>query len=165
MTRKSNYNWDWLKSAWPYLLTGVATLALVIIGSIDKQNQEVTLSLDNFASSDHNVSVDQMSELYMVADLSDVLGLASAPDAASTYVSATSMYKSGLTSSGKIEKPNITDINTSRGIIEYEVQEGENINTIAAKYGASADQIRWSNGLNTVDVPAGTILKWHLTRN
>lgn len=159
MTRKNNYNLDWLKNAWPYLLVGTATLALVVIGSLDKQNQEVALSLDNFASSDYNVSVDQMSELYMVADLSDALGLASAPDAASNYVAATSMYNSGLTSVGKIEKPNITNIDTSRGVIEYEVQEGENIDTIAAKYGASADQIRWSNGLGTVDVPAGTILK------
>ena len=143
----------------PYFLFGVGTLALVFFGSLDKKDQDSTLNLDTFTSNEKNVSVDQMSELYVVADLSDTLGLASAADVASNYVSASSIYNHGLTTSGKLEKPNVTDVNTSRGVIEYEVKEGENVDTIAAKFDASADQIRWSNGLKTVDVAEGTILK------
>lgn len=105
------------------------------------------------------MSVDQLSELYVVADLSDALGLASASDVASNYVMTTTMYDAGQTTAGKLEKPNLTNVGASRGIIEYVVQEGENIDTIAAKYGVSADQIRWSNGLKTIEVAAGTTLK------
>ncbi len=143
----------------PYILSGGLVLTLVFVGSLDKHNQETSLSLDTFANDETaNVSVDQMSELYVVADLSDVLGLASASDVASNYVSATSIYNSGIASSGKLEKPSITNVDASRGVIKYEVKEGENIDIIAARYGASADQIRWSNGLKTVEVAAGTII-------
>ncbi|MBR3122117.1 LysM peptidoglycan-binding domain-containing protein [Candidatus Saccharibacteria bacterium] len=158
MTKKKKIVSERLGKVLPYFLVGVVTLALVFFGSLDKKDQDSTLSLDTFASNDNNVSVDQMSELYVVADLSDALGLASAADVASNYVSANSIYNHGLTTFGKLEKPSVTDVNTSRGVIEYEVKEGENIDTIAAKFDATADQIRWSNGLKTVDVAVGTVL-------
>ena len=159
MTKKRNKFMERFGRVLPYILSGGLVLTLVFVGSFDKHNQEDSLSLDTFANDEtSNVSVDQMSELYVVADLSDVLGLASASDVASNYVSATSIYNSGIASSGKLEKPSITNVDASRGVIKYEVKEGENIDTIAARYGASADQIRWSNGLKTVEVAAGTII-------
>lgn len=143
----------------PYILVGGATLGLVFVGSLDKQNQDINLSLDTFATNNYSVSVDQMSELYVVADLSDALGLASASDVASNYVVTTTMYDSGQTSSsGKLEKPSLTDVGASRGVVEYTVAEGENVDSIAAKYGVSSNQIRWSNGLKTNDVAPGTVL-------
>jgi surface antigen len=116
--------------------------------------------LDTFAEEEYeDISVDQMSELYMVADLSDALGLASASDVASNFVITTTMYDSGQTSlSGKLEKPSLTDVDASRGIIEHAVVEGENVDTVAALYGVSADQVRWSNGLKTSEVGIGTVL-------
>ena len=147
------------KSIIPYFLIATATLALVFVGSLDKANSETNVSLSAFAENNNNISIDQLSELYVVADLSDSLGLASSSDVASNYVAATSMYDSGQTTTGKLEKPPITNINASRGVIEYQVQEGENIDSIASRYGASADQIRWSNGLKTIGVAAGTIIK------
>lgn len=159
MTRKRKKFLDKFGKFLPYILTGGIVLTIVFVGSIDKQNREINLSLDTFVDSEYGVSVDQMSELYVVADVSNALRLASASDVASNYVAATSIYNSGMTSSGKLEKPSITNVNASRGVIEYEVQEGENIDIIAARYDASADQIRWSNGLKTVDVAAGTIIK------
>lgn len=162
MTKRSKkFNLDKFKGALPYILVGGATLGLVAVGSIDKQNSELNLSLSSFAANDYsNVSVDQLSELYTVADLSDALRLASAGDVASNYVITNTMRDSGQTATtGKLEKPNITDVAASRGIIEHEVKEGEDINTIAAKYGLSGDQVRWSNGLKTAEVAVGTILK------
>lgn len=156
---KKKFNIRKLKNIFPYIATGIITLALVFVGSLDKHNSNQNVSLDIFSKSNIDISVDQLSELYTVANLSDSMGLASSPDVASNYVIATSMYDSGQTSSGKLEKPNLTNIDASRGILEYEVKEGENIDTIAAKYAASADQIRWSNGLKTTEVSAGTILK------
>ncbi len=156
---KNKFNLKKIKGVIPYIITSIVTLALVFVGSLDKHNSNNNVSLDIFSNDSINISVDQLSELYTVANLSDSMGLASSSDVASNYVIATSMYDSGQTSTGKLEKPNLTNIDASRGIIEYEVQEGENIDAIAGKFAASADQIRWSNGLKTTDVSAGTILK------
>lgn len=157
MTKKK-IKFNHYKGILPYLGAGVLTLLLVFVGSLNKYDSSTSLSLDTFAKNDYNVSVDQLSELYVVADLSDVLGLASAPDVASNYVVTNTMYDSGQTTTGKIEKPSIVDIATSRGVIEYVVNDGESMDTIAAKYGLSTDEIRWSNGLKTTDVSAGDIL-------
>ena len=153
-----NFDFKRYKNIIPYVAVGVITLALVSIGSIDKHSSEVSLSLDTFAANDYNVSTDQLTELYMVADLSDALGLASAPDVASNYIITNTMYDSGQTATGKLEKPNITDIAVSRGVIEYTVEEGESMDTIAAKYGVTTDDIRWSNNLKDTDVSPGTVL-------
>lgn len=142
----------------PYLLAGAFTIGVVALGSISKQESGTTLSLDSFAKNDYDISVDQLSEMYVVADLSDALNLASAQDVASNYVVTTSMYDAGQTATGKLEKPSITNIEVSRGVIEHVVQGGENAETIAAKYGISADQLRWSNNLKNNEIPVGTVL-------
>lgn len=156
--KKQKIDFERWKGFLPYLIAGIFTLALVIAGSIDKNNSEVSLSLDSFAANDYKVSTDQLSELYVVADLSDALGLASASDVASNYIITDTMYDSGQTSVGKLEKPNITNIAASRGVVEYTVQEGESMESIASKYGVTTDDIRWSNDLKTTDVSAGTVL-------
>ncbi len=147
-----------IKRGLPYFMTAVVALSIAFFGSLDKQNSNTTLSLSAFAESNYDVSVDQLSELYVVADLSDALGLASATDVAANYVVTTTMYSSGQTSAGKLEKPTLTDVGASRGVVEYIVTEGESVETIAAKYGVSTDQIRWSNGLKTTEVAVGTTL-------
>lgn len=156
--RRKRFNTEKLKGVLPYILAGGLTLALVFVGSLDKQNNDVNLSLDSFAANDYKVSVDQLSELYVVADLSDALSLASASDVASNYVTTTTMYNAGISTTGKIEKPSLTGITGSRGVVEYTVADGETMDSIAAKFGVSTDQIRWSNGLKTTDVSAGTVL-------
>lgn len=156
--KKKNKKTNWFVKVLPYLMAGALVIGLVFLGSIDKNNKDVSLSLDTFAANDYNVSVDQMSELYVVADLSDTLGLASATDVASNYVVITSMYNSGQTSSSKLEKPNLTNIASSRGVVEYAVKEGESMESIAAARGLTTDQIRWSNGLKTTELSADTTL-------
>ena len=159
MTKKrKKIDFEGLKKFLPYFLTAVATISVVFAGSLDKQNSETNLSLDAFAESNYKISVDQLSELYVVADLADTLGLASASDVASNFVVTSSMYEAGQTSTGKIEKPSITNISTSRGIIEYTVLDGDTMESIAAKYGLTTDQIRWSNGLKTTAVSLGNKL-------
>lgn len=155
---KKKFDFERYKGILPYLAVGIITLVLVFVGSLDKRNSDVSLSLDTFATNDKGISVDQLSELYMVAGLSNALNLASASDVATNYVMVNSMYDSGQTTTGKLEKPNITNIAASRGVVEYTVAEGESMESIAAKYGISTDEIRWSNGLKTTDVAAGTVL-------
>lgn len=144
----------------PYVITAVVTIAVVSVGSLDKQNSEINLSLNAFAESNYKISVDQLSELYVVADISDTLGLASASDVASNFVVTSSMYEAGQTSTGKIEKPHVTDATdvSKLGIEYYTVQAGDTMETIAAARGLTTDQIRWSNGLKTTTVSAGDVL-------
>ena len=158
MTKKKKFSSNWITKVLPYVAVAGITLLVVFLGSLDKHNNDVSLSLDNFAANDYNVSVDQMSELYVVADLSDALGLASATDVASNYVITTTMYDSGQTSASKLEKPSLTNVSASRGVIEYTVKEGETMDSIAATHGLTTDQIRWSNGLKTTDVSPDTVL-------
>lgn len=158
MIDKKITKWERFKQVFPYFLAGAFTIALVALGSLNKTSSSNTLSLDSFAKNDYDISVDQLSEMYVVADLSDALNLASASDVASNYVVTTSMYDAGQTATGKLEKPSITNINIARGVIEHVVQGGESAETIAAKYGLSADQVRWSNGLKNNEIPVGTVL-------
>lgn len=158
MSKRKKIDWKKAQSILPYAVVAILTIGLAALGSIDKQNANVNLSLDNFAAHDYDISVDQMSELYVVADLSDSLGLASASDVASNYVITTTMYDSGQTSTGKLEKPALTNVGVSRGVIEHVFEEGESLYALATKYGVSVDQIRWSNNLKTTDVAPGTVL-------
>lgn len=155
-TKKTGF--DVVKQVLPYFLAGAAVIGLVFWGSLDKHNNEGGLSLDTFAANDYNVSVDQMSELYVVADLSDTLGLASATDVASNYVITNTMHDTGQTSASKLEKPSLTNVESSRGVVEYVVKEGETLDSIAAAKGLTTDQIRWSNNLKTTEVSADTTL-------
>ncbi len=159
MTKKKNkFDFRKFKKLLPYILTGVITLAVVAIGSISKYTSGVSLSLDVFAEEDYKISVDQLSGLYTVASVSDALGLASASNVASNYIVASSMYANGQASTSKPEKPPITNITTSRGVVEYVVQDGDSMEAIAAKYGVTVDQIRWSNGKKTADISVGEVL-------
>lgn len=158
IANKKKFRIDWLKKAFPYVSVGIVTLLIAFLGSIDKQNNDTSLSLDNFVANDYNVSVDQMSELYVVADLSNALGLASASDVASNYVITTTMFDSGQTSVSKLEKPNLTDVEEREWVVTYVVSDGETMDSIAAKYGITTDQIRWSNGLKTTALDSGTVL-------
>ena len=146
------------KRVLPYIVTGVLTLALVFVGSLDKKFGDSSLSLDVFAATGYKVSVDQLSEMYTVADIADAMSFASADDVASNYVIVNTMYKNGQTATYKLEKPNITNLAISRGVVEYIVNDGDTMDSIAAKYGISTDEIRWSNDRKTTEISAGELL-------
>ena len=156
MMKKKKHDFKKLKAYLPYILTGIVTIGLVSFGSLDKQKTGASLSLDAFAKEDYKVSVDQLSGLYVVADISDILSLASSSDVARNYVIANSLYESGQSSiSGKIEKPTIPNIVISHGVQDYVVSAGETMESIARKFGLTTDQIRWSNGKKNTDIAAG----------
>ena len=69
MTKKKKINLEKVKKVLPYAAVGVVTLLAVFFGSLDKRNGDVNLSLEAFAADDFKISVDQLSELYVVADL------------------------------------------------------------------------------------------------
>ena len=159
MTKKRKaLNLKWLKKTWPYILAGSFTLALVFVGSLDKNNSNISLSMNALAKADQTVSVDQMTALYTVASVSDSLNLASASDVASNYIIVNSMHDAGQTADSRVEKPNAPLNLKKAGYDTYTVSEGESLEDIAAKYGVSVDQIRWSNGLRNKYISAGDVL-------
>ena len=159
MTKKK-HDFTILKKIAPYIIASVAVLGVVFVGSLDKKKSGTLLNLDVFTDTSIAITTDQLSELYIVANLADILDFASSDDTASNYVIANVMLDVGQISSGHLEKNIVTDTSSlSRGgIFEYTVQEGETMKEIAARYGLTTDQIRWSNNLKTTAVSAGTKL-------
>lgn len=137
-----------------YILSSVLILGTVYFGSKNKTAEENGVPI-MLAISDNNysVSVDQISELYIVAEAANNLSLGSSNYLNMDYISAVTQYSINQTASTKIEKTNIVDTSSlAKGVIEYEVGAGESMDNIAASFGLSTDQIRWSNGMKNTDV-------------
>ena len=143
-----------------YLFAAAAILSTVYFGSKDKTAEDSgTPIMLAISDSNYSVSVDQLSELYIVAEIANNVSLTSSNYLNMDYISAVTQYSINQTSSTKIEKTNIVDTSSlAKGVIEYEVGEGESMESIAEAYGLSTDQIRWSNGLKTTDISAGNTL-------
>lgn len=147
-----------LRTSLPHLVTGTLTLALVFFGSLDKKHAGSHVNFSNFTIDDYaNASTDQISELYTVASATDALNLSGANNIAANYIVTSALRNSGQSSADKLEKPSII-YSSSRGVITHTVAPGETIDSIAQKYHLTANQIRWSNGLKTNHVSAGTTL-------
>lgn len=143
-----------------YIFSAALILGVVYFGSKNKTAEEDGVPI-MLAISDNNyaVSVDQLSELYMVAEIANNVSLTSSSYLNMDYISAVTQYSINQTSSTRIEKINIVDTSSlAKGVIEYEVAEGESMDSIASAFGLSTDQIRWSNGKKTKDVSAGETL-------
>lgn len=144
----------------PYLAVFLMIFGVAKVGADTKNDPNAdSLNMNVMAANDYNVSADQLSELYVVASLSNSFDLASIETVASNYVIVSAMKEISQTSVDWIEKPNITNTNISRGVDTYVVNEGDTMASIAAKYGLTMDQIRWSNGLKKTDVTVGQSLK------
>lgn len=162
IANKTKFKQKLFKQSIPYVLAFVAMLGLVFVGSLDKKtdNGKVPIML---AISDNNydVSVDQISELYMVAEIAQNVNLESKNYLSMDYASAITQYSMNQTSTSTatLEKPSLVDTSSlSRGVISYTVSEGESMDSIANKFNISTDQIRWSNGLKTAETSAGQVL-------
>lgn len=137
------------RSLLPYIGVFFVVLALVFVGSIDKTELNTTnINMAAMAENNYQMSADQISEMYTVAHVSSAIDLASTDTVSSNYVISSVMRENGQANASRIDKPNI--VNTtgiSRGILHYTVMDGDTVRTIAASFGLTPDQVRWSNGL------------------
>ena len=143
-----------------YVLSALAVFGIVYLGSQNKTAKQDGVPI-MMAISDNNyaVSVDQLSELYIVAEIANNVSLSSSSYLNMDYISAVTQYSINQTASTRIEKTNIVDTSSlAKGVIEYEVGAGESMESIAASFGLTTDQIRWSNGLKTTALSAGQTL-------
>ena len=140
-----------------YALAALAIFGVVYFGSQSKTVEENGVPI-MMAISDNNysVSVDQLSELYIVAEIANNVSLSSSSYLNMDYISAVTQYSINQTAVTRIEKTNIVDTSSlAKGVIEYEVGPNESMDDIADAFGLTTDQIRWSNGFKTTDLDAG----------
>ena len=140
-----------VRRIFPYALVFVGVAALAFFGSIDKfKNQSYSLDMRALAQNNFSASADQMAELYIVSEVAVSMQAPTAAVILTNYDSITSAATLASTATGeKIEKPNVVEDPTlAVGVIEYVVQPGETIASIANKYsgsGVTETMIRWSN--------------------
>lgn len=142
----------------PYTLAAVLIFAVALLGSEDKFASGTTSLNMNTMAANNSVSADQLSELYVVASLSNSFDLASVDAVSGNYVSASVLREISQTTTDRIEKPGYVAVQDARGVTTRIVAEGETMESIAATKGLTTDQIRWSNNLKTTDVTVGQVL-------
>ena len=160
MTIKKKF--QFIKNYWAYLLIFAGVIAVAIFGSQDKLAvSDQSMSMDSIVASNYQVSTDQITQFYMVAEVADSLELASANLASINYSTIQILQQNNqiVSDTGKISKPTVVNpADVSRGVISYTVKDGETMEQIAARYGLTTDQIRWSNNLKTTSISAGQTL-------
>ncbi len=161
--KKSGF-WGKLGRTIPYILSAALIFAVAKFGSDDKDGfGSASLNMSAMAAS-NSVSADQLSELYVVANLSSSFSLASTDSVSSNYVAASVLKEISQTSTDKIEKPGYVAVSYSPGIETYIVADGDTMESIVNKLSIeyrtqlTTDLIRWSNGLKTTDVSVGQAL-------
>lgn len=158
MKKKEHKFWRNVGRVLPYLAAMILVFGVAKIGSEDKVGAgDTSLNMNDIAASG-GASADQLSELYVVASISNAMDLASVDYVSGNYVAASVLKDIAQTATDKIEKPGYVAVSDARGAVNYTVVEGDTMESIAAKYGITTDHIRWSNGLKTTDVSPGQTL-------
>ncbi len=162
MTKKNTIRFKFLRQNWPYILMISAVFCVAFFGSKDKKIvSEGNMDIQSIVSNNYKVSTDQVSQFYMVALMANTMDLASAGLTETNYNTVNILQQNSQSAdeSGKITKPVTVNIPVAtRGIISYVVQNGDTVDSIAAKYELTSDQIRWSNNLGTVTINPGQTL-------
>ncbi len=118
------------------------------VANVDQVQADVT----DVAASDTAPSVDQVVATGVAADLAERANLPVASNVANMSVSLAAKSELAQTDSTAITKPQIIQpTSSSNAITTYVVKSGETVPELAARFGISADTIRWANGLPDTD--------------
>lgn len=162
MIKKQSNRFQFLRHNWPYLVAAVATFCIAFFGSRDKQIlSEGNMDIASIVSNNYQVSADQVSQFYMVAVMANTMDLASAGLTETNYTTVSILQQNSQSTdeSGKLSKPISVSVPVaSRGVSSYVVQNGDTVDSIAARYGLTPDQVRWSNNLGTTVINPGQTL-------
>ncbi|CAN5389364.1 hypothetical protein BH10PAT4_BH10PAT4_3040 [soil metagenome] len=105
-------------------------------------------------------SVDQVVATTVAAQLAESTNLSIAPNIAESAVTAqtqSQFLQSADTT--VITKPQIVQpVSDNRTVIDYAVVSDDTVDSVAAKYGISADTLKWANNLTSSTLRVGTTL-------
>lgn len=141
-------------------------ISIVFLGNsnLNKESQVNSIakleSTSVLASGEDNTVVDDITETNVVANLAESANLAIAPNAASLSVSVAVVQDSKIQATGEIEKPKVLEVpSENREIIIHKTQGEETIQSIADKYGITAQTVKWVNAIKGDKVDSGKELK------
>ncbi len=149
----------------PYGLAFAAIFAIMHFGSQTTEDAVKAPIVRAFEDTSFNITTDQVSEAYTVANIANAISIPSTSSISENYVTVTELYETAnvanTSSNQVIEKPNIIDTSNliSGGVIQYVVKSGDTIESALKNAGIStgvtSTQVRWSNGLKTTKLTAG----------
>lgn len=159
------------KSTVLYTFVFLSIAALAVVGSNPakmNQNDEV----NNISSTNSNpvstkvvnstAPVDEVTESAIVANLAENANLAVAPNTASMSVSMSVLQDSAAVQAGSssVEKPKILEVaSDKREIKKYTPKEEESIDSIANKFGITAQTVKWVNNIKGDKAESGKELE------
>ncbi len=120
----------------------------VLSNSVATSSEEMTNPLDQVSSADIAVTVSRMSGM---AESTAIKNQSESDDAEVTSAPITNNV---------VAKPQVSaaTFKSNRDIKSYVVVAGDTVASIAAKFSVTSDSIKWSNGLSSDTVAAGTSL-------
>jgi surface antigen len=155
-----------VRSSTVAIYTSVFTLlvAVIAIGYRIPEQDATAVSaapLANSATATNNrPAVNDVVANDIAASVAAASNLAIAPNVAERAVSTRVQNQyaaSDVTSS--ISKPTIVQLSTaSRNITQYAVVAGDTVDTVAVKFGISADTVKWANNLTNSSLAAGSTI-------
>lgn len=143
-----------------YVSIFVLIIAMVFVGYSGTQNSSIVANNVNVSNPTNQASVDNVVATGIAADVAQAVGLPITPNVVNLAISAQIESDFAQSINTNEAKPQIiVSGNTNRSVISYTVKVGEDVNTLAAKFGISADTIKWANNLSYNSVAVGTVLK------
>ncbi len=122
-------------------------------------SQASTQSVANRTESS-TISIDQYTAANAISSLAETANLPAAGDLREATTTLYIQKQLAQNDTEVISKPDIVQPTTSaeRGLTEYTVQEGENLSTIASRFGISAQTLRWANNTTSDAIAAGKVI-------
>ncbi len=144
----------------PYVAIVALILSVISVGyQSPVDSSQASAGLSKAAIADARPSVDQVAAAELAAQAAETANLAVAANVANLSISLNAKSELAQVDENLLSKPQIVqDAGSARGVREYAAVAGDNVQTIAARYGVSEDTIRWSNNLNSDAIPAGKVL-------
>lgn len=115
----------------------------------------------NVSTAEEELAVSEVVATDIAASVAQAASLAVAPNIAERAVSTRvqSTYQTAGSDTSVINKPAIVELSeATRKITTYSVVEGDTVDSVAAKFGISAQTVKWANNLSGNTIAAGSTI-------
>lgn len=138
----------------------VLLMSVIAVGyRAPEQTIVSTANVANISTAEEDLAVSDVVATDIAASVAQAASLAIAPNIAERAVSTRvqSAYQTAGSDTSTINKPAIVELSeATRNITTYTVVEGDTVDSIAAKFGISAQTLKWANNLTGNSVAVGS---------